>query len=100
MATKRALRTLLKAADICAAELESTTRTLVERGFLKVYAGSAATLRELPYKRWREYDSADSLRFYALRLHEVRTVKSNPQKLLAQGADGRYLNELNRELKS
>ena len=57
-------------------------------------------MRELPYQRWRDYDSADSLRFYALRLHEVRTVKSNPQKLLAQGADWRYLNELKRELKS
>lgn len=100
VATKRALRALLKAADICAAEPERTARTLVERGFLKDYAGSAATLRELPYTRWREYDSADSLRFYALRLHEVGTIKSNPQKLIAQGSDWRHLNALKRELKS
>ena len=100
VATKRVLRALLKAADICAAEPERTARTLVERGFLKDYAGSAASLRELPYNRWREFDSADTLRFYALRLHEVGAIKSNPQKLLAQGSDWRYLNELKRELKS
>jgi hypothetical protein len=29
--------------------------------------------------RWREYDPEDSVRFYALRLHEVGMIKSSPR---------------------
>ena len=42
----------------------------------------------------------DTLRFYALRLHEVGMLKSYPQKLMAQGTDWRFLDELKRELKT
>ena len=56
-------------------------------------------MRELPYGRWREFDPEDTLRFYALRLHEAGLIKSTPQKLTAQGADWHFLNELKRELK-
>ena len=35
----------------------------------------------------------------ALRLHEAGMVKSSPQKLIAQGTDWRFLNELKKELK-
>jgi NitT/TauT family transport system substrate-binding protein len=33
-------------------------------------------------------------------LHEVGMIKSNPQKLIAQGTDWRILNELKKELKA
>jgi NitT/TauT family transport system substrate-binding protein len=39
------------------------------------------------------------MRFYALRLHEAGMIKSSPQKLIAQGTDWRFLNELKKELK-
>jgi NitT/TauT family transport system substrate-binding protein len=39
------------------------------------------------------------VRFYALRLREAGLIKSSPQKLIAQGTDWRFLNELKRELK-
>jgi NitT/TauT family transport system substrate-binding protein len=100
VATKRALRALLKATDLCAAEPDRVARTLVDRGFYKDYTHSSQTLREVPYKRWREYDSADSLRFYALRLHEAGFIKSNPQKLLAQGTNWRFIEQLKREMKT
>jgi len=100
VATKRALRALVKAADICAAEPERVARTLVDRGFYKDYEFSVQALREVPYKRWREYDSADSLRFYALRLHEAGLIRSSPQKLLAAGTDWRFIEQLKREIKS
>ena len=100
VATKRALRALVKAADLCAAEPERTARTLVERGFIKDYEHSAQALRDVPYKRWRELDSADSLRFYALRLHEAGLIKSNPQKLLAQGTNWRFIEQLKKEMKA
>lgn len=100
VATKRALRALVKAADVCASEPERVARTLVERGFFRDYENSAQTLKDIPYRRWREYDSADSLRFYALRLHEGGLIKWNPQKLLAQGTDWRFIEQLKKELKS
>lgn len=99
-ATKRALRALVKAAEICGAEPERTVRSLVDRGILTDYTGSVATLKELPYVRWRDYDSADSLRFYALRLHEAGFIKSIPHKLLAQGTDWRFIEQLKKELKT
>lgn len=100
VATKRALRAIVKAADICSAEPERVARTLVDRGFYKDYQYSLLTLKDIPYKRWREYDSADSLRFYALRLHEGGLIKSNPQKLLAQRTDWRFIEQLKKELKT
>jgi NitT/TauT family transport system substrate-binding protein len=39
------------------------------------------------------------VRFYALRLHEAGMIKSSPQKIIAQGSDWRFLNELRKELK-
>jgi NitT/TauT family transport system substrate-binding protein len=39
------------------------------------------------------------MRFYALRLHEAGMIKTNPQKILAQGTDWRFLKELKNELK-
>ena len=42
----------------------------------------------------------DTLRFYAVRLHELGTIKSTPQKIIAGGTDWRFLNELKRELKA
>ena len=64
------------------------------------YDYALQTLSELPYDKWREYDPEDTLRFYALRLHEVGFIKSSPQKIIAEGTDWRFLNELKRELKA
>ena len=57
------------------------------------------SLQEIAYPLWREYDPEDTLRFFALRLHEVGMIKSTPQKLIAQGTDWRFLTELKKELK-
>jgi len=57
-------------------------------------------LNEVPYDKWREYDPEDTIRFYSLRLHEVGMIKSNPQKIIADGTDFRLFNELRRELKA
>ena len=61
---------------------------------------ATATLKECPYGRWREYDPEDSVRVYSLRLHEAGMIKSSPQKIIADGTDWRFLNELKRELKA
>ena len=56
-------------------------------------------LREIPDDRWRTYDPEDTVRFYALRLREAGMIRSTPQKIIAQGTDWRFLNELKKELK-
>ena len=96
VATKRALRAILKAANVCSLEPEKAARRVAGRGYNYEY--SLQTMREIPYGQWREYDAEDTVRFYALRLHEAGMIKSSPQKILA-GADWRFFNELKSELK-
>jgi len=98
VATKRAVRALLKADRICALEPEMAARTIVNRGFTPSYEYALQTMKDIPYGRWREYSPEDTIRFYALRLHEAGLIKSSPQKIL-QGTDWRFLNELKKELK-
>jgi NitT/TauT family transport system substrate-binding protein len=100
VATKRAVRALLKSIDICAAQPESTARLLVTEGLAQTYESALRSVKEIPYRKWREYDAEDTLRFYALRMRELGMIKSSPQKIIAQGSDWRFLNELKRELKT
>jgi len=39
------------------------------------------------------------VRFYALRLQEAKMIKSTPQRIIAQGTNWRFLNEIKKELK-
>ncbi len=64
VATKRAMRAILKASMICAAEPELAVRLLVDRGLA------------------RNYDRGSAIR-----------------KIIAQGTDWRFVNELQKELK-
>ena len=100
VATKRVVRALLKANEICAADPERAAQQLIDRGFAQNYDYALQTLAELPFASWREFDAEDSLRFFALRLHEVGMIKSSPNQLIAEGTDWRFLNELKRELKA
>jgi NitT/TauT family transport system substrate-binding protein len=99
IATKRGVRAILKAANLCAVEPERAARALVEGGFTKRYDYALQTMQELPYDRWREYNPEETVRFYALRLHEAGMIKSTPQKVIAQGTDWRFFNELKKEMK-
>jgi NitT/TauT family transport system substrate-binding protein len=100
VATKRAIRAILKAADICAQQPERAARYMVAKGYDERYELTLQVLRELPYRRWRENHPEDTLRFHALRLHEVGMIRSTPQKLIERGTDWRFLDELRRELKA
>jgi NitT/TauT family transport system substrate-binding protein len=99
VATKRAVRAILKATDLCDSEPERAARAIVDRGFVDRYDFLRQTLNDNPYK-WREYDAEDTVRFYALRLQEVGLIKSSPNKIIAEGTDWRFLDELKRELKA
>jgi NitT/TauT family transport system substrate-binding protein len=100
VATKRALRAIMKAADMCASEPERAARFIVDRGYAKRYDYALEVMKDLPYGRWREYSAEDTLRFYALRLKDIGMIKSNPDKLIAQGSDWRFVEELKKELKA
>jgi NitT/TauT family transport system substrate-binding protein len=99
VATKRALRAILKGADICALEPERAAQALVTQGLAQRYDYALQAMQEVPYGRWREYNPEDTVRFYALRLHEVGMLKSTPQTLIAQGTDWRFLTALKKEMK-
>jgi len=62
-ATKRALRAILKAADLCATQPESAARGIVDSGFTPRYDYALETLNELPFDKWREYDPEDRCAF-------------------------------------
>jgi len=99
VATKHAVRAILKATDLCDSEPERVASVIVDRGFADRSDPLPQILKDNPYK-WREYDAEDTIRFYALRLQEVGLIKSSPQKIIADGTDWRFLNELKRELKA
>jgi NitT/TauT family transport system substrate-binding protein len=99
VATKRALRAVLKADQLCALEPERVARSIVERGFTKSYDYALQTMRDVPYGKWRQYDPEDTVRFYALRLREAGLIRATPQRILADGTDWRFVNELRKELK-
>ena len=100
VATKRVIRAMLKAADLCASAPEQSARRLVDDGFTKEYEYALQTLKDNPYGHWRDYDAEDTIRFYALRLYELGIIKKTPQRIIADGADLRQFNELKRELKA
>ena len=99
VATKRAMRAILKATALCALEPERAARAVVAKGLAKSYDHTLQAIKGLPYARWREFDPEDTVRFYALRLHEAGMIKSTPQKIIAQATDWRFFNELKKELK-
>jgi NitT/TauT family transport system substrate-binding protein len=99
-ATKWALRAILKADQLCTLEPERSARKLVDKGFARRYDYAVQTLKEVRYDTWRDYDPEATLRFHSLRMREIGVIKSIPQKIIAQGTDWRFLNELKKELKA
>jgi NitT/TauT family transport system substrate-binding protein len=100
IATKRVLRAILKAADICAADPQRAARFLSDKMYEPRFQIGLNVMDHLPYNLWREANPEDTLRFHALRLHEVGLIQTSPQKLIAEHTDWRFLDELKRELKT
>ena len=97
-ATRRVLRALMKANDLCAIDPARSAKLVTARNETN-FDYAVQTMKELPYGKWRDYDAEATIRFYALRLHEAGMIKSSPQKILSQGTDWRFLDELKKELK-
>jgi NitT/TauT family transport system substrate-binding protein len=97
VATKRVVRAMMRATDICAAKPDSVARRLVDRGFTPRYDYARQGLDDVSYRAWREYDAEDAVRFWALRLREAGMIKSSPDKIIATGSDFRFLKEVRKE---
>jgi NitT/TauT family transport system substrate-binding protein len=100
VATKRVIRAFLKAAELCASAPDTAARLLVDGGFTPRYDYALQAIKELPYDLWRDYDPEDTIRFFALRMHELGMIKRDSKRILAEGTDFRLFNELKRELKA
>ena len=99
VATKRLMRAIIKAADLCVTQPEAIAQRIVDAGFTPRYDYALQTLKEIQYANWQQYDPEDAVRFYSLRLREAGFIKATPNKILADGTDWRFFNELKRELK-
>lgn len=99
VATKRAVRAILKANDIVARDPEMATRILIEKKVIKEseYMHTLPELKHIPYNKWREYNPEDTIRFYALRMRDIGMIKSNPQQFMEQHTDWRFMKELKKE---
>jgi NitT/TauT family transport system substrate-binding protein len=100
IATKRIVRAMLKATDLCANEPARVARLMVDQGFTDNYGYALQTLQELPYRAWRDFDPEDSVRYFALRLNEAGFIKSTPDRIIAEHTNWRFFNEVKRELKA
>jgi NitT/TauT family transport system substrate-binding protein len=100
IATKRALRAIIKGSEMCAVDPEIGAQAYLKQGYSTNPEYARQALREIPYGRWRDYNPEETIRFYALRLREAGMVKNTPQKLISQGTDWRLLEQLKREMKT
>jgi NitT/TauT family transport system substrate-binding protein len=98
IATKRVVRAMIRANDICAAKPDWVARRLVDRGFAPRYESVRQGLDDVSYRNWRDYDAEDSVRFWALRQRELGMIKSSPDKIIATGTDWRFVREVRKEL--
>jgi NitT/TauT family transport system substrate-binding protein len=100
VATKRALRALMKAGDLCASQPELGARALISRRGAKDLDFALRSVRDIGYGKWRDYQAEDTMRYWGLRLREFGFIKSDPKKLLAQGTDWSFVDQLKKELKA
>ena len=98
IATKRVVRAMMRATDVCAAKPDWVAQRLVDRDVWPRYDYVRQGLDDVSYRVWRDYDSEDAVRFYALRMHELGMIKSSPDKIIAAGTDWRFIKEVRREL--
>jgi len=106
VATKRVTRAVLRAADATAkdrvgaarAGVGASIRNLLPRGNVSELDILSDTIA-MPSYDWREYDPEETLRFFALRLGDVKLIKSTPQQIIAQGSDPAFMRQLRTELK-
>ena len=98
-ATRRVTRAVARAADATIADRPRAVREGIARGVLNLDPEIAnEVIRDLSFD-WRDVDSEETLRFFALRLADAKLIKSTPQQIIAQGSDFAFMRQLRTELK-
>ena len=98
VAAKRVTRAVLRATDAAAKDRTGAAHRLVTHGdFVGDEAVLNETIANLSYD-WRERDPENTMRFFALKLADVKLIKSTPQQIIAQGSDFAYMRQLRKEL--
>jgi NitT/TauT family transport system substrate-binding protein len=98
VATRRALRAILKALDLCQEDTGATIERALGKGWIAQEAVAQRSFDQIRFDAWRSFDPEDSVRFYALKLHEAGLIGSTPEELIEKGTDWTFFNELKREL--
>ena len=100
IATKRALRALMKANDLVAGNPAMAAQLLVDKGIGKASEQKYLTqaFSDIPYDKWRHYNPEDTIRFYSLRLNELGLTKYSPSEIIAKNTDWSHLSSLKNEL--
>jgi NitT/TauT family transport system substrate-binding protein len=101
VATKRVVKAVLQAADFCVSNPKQAVQLLLDREEIRPEQAddTLTAIKEIHYRMWRDFDPEDTVRFFALRLHEAGMISASPQKIIADGTDWSFLNEVRRELK-
>ena len=100
VATRRAVRAFIKAAELCVSDPEAAAQIVVKAGVSEKYEYVLKAVREIGYRNWRIYEPEDTVRFWALRLREAGMISASPKKIIDEHCDWRFSNELKRELKA
>ena len=106
VATKKVLRSILKANDLVSQDPAMAAQMLVDRKLNAVATSTkggeqeifAQVFREIPYDKWRHYSPEDTIRYYALRLREFGAIKHSPKEIISKNTDWSHLSSLKNEL--
>jgi NitT/TauT family transport system substrate-binding protein len=100
IATRKVIRSMLRANDMVAQDPEMAAQLLVDRKLRKAddQEFMAQSLREIPYDKWRDYNPEDTIRFWALRLKELGMIKYSPQEIINKNTDWSHVSSLKKEM--
>jgi NitT/TauT family transport system substrate-binding protein len=98
VATRRAVRAILKGIDRCAREPDGVAQLLYDKGWILTKDSADQAVREVAFDAWRSQDPSDTIRFHALRLNEAGVIDSTPEEIIERATDFTYFNELKEEL--
>ena len=97
-ATKRATRAVLRGIDIVTKDRRGAVDIAVRKGFATDAKQMLAAIEPLNYS-WRDFDPAESLRYFALKLADAKLIKKTPAQIVAE-ADFSFFRQLQKELKA
>jgi NitT/TauT family transport system substrate-binding protein len=100
IATKKVIRSILRANDMVSQDPEMAAQLLVDRKLRKAddQEFMAQALREIPYDKWRDYSPEDTIRFWALRLKELGIIQYSPQEIISKNTDWSHIASLKSEM--